>query len=158
MIKKGKKYIGEILVEKGLVTYEQLQSVIEEQMKNKQFLGEMFVKKGIISEDNLLEVLAEQFNLDFVRLKDMPIDWEVAKRFSISLITEHKCIPISMDDDPVTIAITNPLNAWGLGLAEKEAAPRKVKIVLAKASDVDKAIEAFRQYSVRAMMNKWRKK
>ena len=54
MIKKGKKYIGEILVEKGLVTYEQLQSVIEEQMKNKQFLGEMFVKKGIISEDNLL--------------------------------------------------------------------------------------------------------
>jgi len=158
MVKQKKKYIGEILIDKGLITYEQLQEVIAEQMKNKQFLGEMLVKKGIISEDNLLEALAEQFALNFVRLKDEAIDWEVAKGFSSSLITDHKCLPLRMDEDTVTIAITNPLNAWVLAMAEKEAAPRKVEIVLAKVSDIEKAIEAFRQYSVRTMMNKWRKK
>ena len=158
MVKKSKKYIGEILLEKGLITNEQLQKTIEEQMKHKQFLGEMFVKKGIISEDDLLKTLAEQFNIDFVHLKDEAIDWEVAKGFSSSLITDHKCIPLRIDGDTVTLAITNPLNAWVLDKAEKEAAPRKIRVVLAKVSDVDKAIEAFRQYSIRTMMNQWRKK
>jgi type IV pilus assembly protein PilB len=158
MIKKKKKYIGELLIDKGLITYEQLQEVIAEQMKSKQFLGEMFVKKGIISEDDLLETLAEQFALNFVHLKDEVIDWEVARGFSSSLITEHKCLPLRMDEDTVTVAIINPLNAWVLAMVEKEAAPRKVEIVLVKVSDIEKAIEVFRQYSVRTMINKWRKK
>jgi type IV pilus assembly protein PilB len=155
---KKKKYLGEILIEKGLITNAQLQQMIEEQMRDKQFLGEMFVKKGLISEDDLLKTLAEQFNIDYVSLKDQEIDWEVAQQFSSSLITENKCIPLRMDDDTVTIAITNPLNVWVLDKAEEEAAPRKVKLVLAKVSDVDKAIVTFRQYSVRKMMSKWRKK
>jgi type IV pilus assembly protein PilB len=158
MSKKKKTYLGEMLIKKGLISDQQLQMMIEEQMKNKQFLGEMLVKKGVISEDDLLKTLAEQFEIDYVQLKDEAIDWEVAKSFSSSLITKHKCIPIRGDEETVTIAITNPLNVWVLDMAEKEAAPRKIKMVLAKVSDVDKAIEAFQQYSIRSMMNKWRKK
>jgi len=156
MKKKG-KYLGEMLVGKQLITEEQLQAVIEEQLKNKKFLGEMLVESGLISEDDLFMTIAEQFDIDFVQLADEEIDWDVSIGFSSSMITEHKCLPLRADEETVVLAITNPLDAWVLETAEKEAAPHKIKVVLAKKSDMDEAIKKYHKHSIRKMMNKWKK-
>jgi len=156
MKKKG-KYLGEMLVNKGLVSDDQLQAIIQEQLKNKKFLGEMLVEKGIIDEKDLFETIAEQYNINFVSLKDEQIDWETAIGFSSSMITEHKCLPLRADEETVTLAITNPLDVWVLDSAEKEVAPRKVKVVLVTTSDMDGAIKEYHRQSIRTMMNKWKK-
>lgn len=156
MRKKG-KYLGEMLVGKGLLTEEQLQKVMEEQLKNKKFLGEMLVESGMITEDDLFQTIAEQFDIEYVSLKDEDIDWDVSIGFSSSMITEHKCLPIRADEDTVTLAITNPLDAWVIETAEKEAAPHKVKVVLANKSDMNEAIKQYHKHSIRKMMNKWKK-
>ena len=156
MKKKG-KYLGEMLVSRGLVTEDQLGKIMQEQLKNKKFLGEMMVESGLITEDDLLETVAEQFEIDFVHLADEEIDWDVSIGFSSNLITEHKCLPLRTDEETVVLAITNPLDAWVLDTAEKEAAPLKVKVVLAKPSDMDVAIKEFRKRSMRKMMDKWKK-
>ncbi len=156
MKKKG-QYLGEMLVSKGLVTEEQLQKIMQEQLKNKKFLGEMLVESGVLSEDDLFETIAEQFGIDFVQLADEEIDWDVSIGFSSTMITEHKCLPLRADEDTVVLAITNPLDAWVLDTAEKEAAPHKIKVVLVKVSDMDKAIKKYHKYSIRKMMNKWKK-
>ena len=156
MKKKG-KYLGEMLVKKGLISEDQLQEMIQEQLSNKKFIGEMFVEKGIIDEDDLYATIAEQFNIEYVSLKNEKIDWEVASGFSSSMITDHKCLPLQADKENVTLAITNPLDVWVLDTAEKEAAPRKVKVVLVNKSDMDAAIKEYHKYSMRKMMSKWRK-
>lgn len=156
MKKKG-KYLGEMLVKKGLVSESQLEDVIREQLRNKKFLGQMLVDKGLIEEDDLFETIAEQFGIEFISLKDHDIDWEIALGFSSSMITEHKCMPLGQDQDTVTVAITNPLDVWVLDTAEKEASPRRLKVVLVTASDMDKAIKEYHRYSIRKMMNKLKK-
>jgi len=156
MRKKG-KYLGEMLIDKGLVTEEQLQATIKEQLKNKKFLGEMLVESGIITEEELFRTIADQFDIDYVELADEEIDWDVSIGFSSSMITEHKCLPLRADEDTVVLAITNPLDAWVLDTAEKEAAPQKIKVVLVKASDMDGAIKKYHKYSIRKMMKKWKK-
>jgi len=156
MKKKG-KYLGEMLVEKEFITEEQLKVMIEEQLKNKKFLGEMFVESGLITEDDLFMTIAEQFGIDFVLLEDEEIDLDVSLGFSSSMITDHKCLPLRADEDTVVFAITNPLDAWVLDTAEKEAAPLKLKIVLAKKSDMDVAIKKYHKHSIRKMMSKWKK-
>jgi len=156
MRKKG-KYLGEMLIAKGLVTEEQLQATIKEQLKNKKFLGEMLVESGLITEEELFKTIAEQFDIDYVELSDEEIDWDVSIGFSSSMITEHKCLPLRADEETVVLAITNPLDAWVLDTAEKEAAPQKIKVVLVKASDMDGAIKEYHKYSIRKMMNKWKK-
>jgi len=156
MKKKG-KYLGEMLVGKKLITEEQLQAIIQEQLKNKKFLGEMLVENGLITEDDLFMTIAEQFDIDFVQLADEEIDWDVSSGFSSSMITEHKCLPLRADEETVVLAITNPLDAWVLETAEKEAAPHKIKVVLAKKSDMDVAIKKYHKHSIRKMMNKWKK-
>jgi len=151
MRKKG-KYLGEMLVSKGFVTEDQIQSMIQEQLKNKRFLGEMLLEKGLVTEDELVMTIAEQFNIDYVSLKDEEIDWDVALGFSSSMITEHKCLPLRVDEETVVLAITNPLDAWVLDSAEKEAAPHTIKVVLVKKSDMDAAIKEYHKRSVRNMI------
>ena len=156
MRKKG-KYLGEILVSKGLITDSELQMIIQEQLRNKKFIGAMLIEKGLISEDDLLITLAEQFDIEPIRLKDVEIDWEVVTKFSSSMITDYKCLPIKADEETVTLVIANPLDVWVLDKAEKEVAPRKLKIVLTTVSDMDEAIKEYRRRSIRNMMKKWKK-
>jgi type IV pilus assembly protein PilB len=156
MKKKG-KYLGEILVSRGLITDEELQAVIQEQLRNKKFLGQMLIEKGLVSEDDLLKTLADQFEIEPIRLKDAEIDWEAVSNFSSALITDHKCFPIKTDEDTVTLVITNPLDVWALNQAEKDVAPRKIKVLLTTTSDMDEAIKEYRRRSIRNMMKKWQK-
>ena len=156
MRKKG-QYLGEMLVGKGLVTEDQLEATIKEQLKNKKFLGQMLIESVLVSEDDLFKTIAEQFDIDFVQLADEEIDWDVSAGFSSSMITEHKCLPLRADDETVVLAITKPLDVWVLDTAEKEAAPHKIKVVLVKESDMDIALKQYHKYSIRKMMNKWKK-
>ena len=156
MKKKG-KYLGEILVSKGFITDNELQMVIQEQLRNKKFIGTMMIEKGLINEDDLLNALAEQFGVEAIRLKDVEIDWEIAGKFSSSMITDCKCIPVKADDETVTLVISNPLDVWVLDKAEKEVAPRRLKIALTTISDMDAAIKEYRRRSIQSMMKKWKK-
>ena len=54
--------LGEILVEKQLITGEQLEQAIREHQKTKEFLGQTFIRLGLISEEKLLKVLAAAGN------------------------------------------------------------------------------------------------
>jgi type IV pilus assembly protein PilB len=156
MKKKG-KYLGEILVNKGLISDSELQMVIQEQMRNKKFIGAMLIEKGLVSEKDLLDALAEQFGVESIRLKDVDIDWDATAKFSASMITDYKCLPIKMDEETVTLAIANPLDAWVVDKAEKEAAPCKLKVVLTTVSDMDEALKEYRRRSIRKTMKKWKK-
>jgi len=156
MRKKG-KYLGEMLIKKGLVDEDQIQSVMQEQLKNKKFLGEMLVEKGMISEDELCMTIAEQFDIEYVSLEDEEIDWDVSIGFPSTMITEHQCLPLRADEETVVLAITNPLDVWVLDTAEKEAAPHKIKVVLVKKTDMDAAIKEYHKRSIQKMMKKWKK-
>jgi type IV pilus assembly protein PilB len=143
---RKQKLLGEILIEKSLITPEQLKSALEEQVTTKEFLGAILIGRRYIQEVDLLKALSEQFNIPFIKLRDKYIDWELVKQFSSSLILDYKCIPIKKDDYSITIALTNPLDAWLLKKAEEEAKGLNVKMVLASQADIQEVIERYKQY------------
>jgi hypothetical protein len=145
MAKSGKR-IGEILIEKGFITEAQLHDALLEQKVSDKFLGMILINRGLITDHDLLEALSEQFNMPLVDIKEQHIDMELARKFSTSLILDHKCFPLKEDDYSVTIAIVNPLNAVAISKIEEEANPRKVNLVLADEKDISKVIQNYRQY------------
>src|SRR5205823_11362940 len=74
------KQIGDILVEKKLVTEEELQRALAEQEKTGEFLGSALIRMGCISEEQLLQSLSEQLNIPFTNLKHLTIDRAVIQR------------------------------------------------------------------------------
>jgi len=149
ILRKKEKLLGEMFVEKGLVTEDQVQAVIQEQeqLTNKKLLGEMLVEKGLITEDNLFMTLAEQFSIEYMKLADKEIDWDVPTGLPSSFITKHRCIPMRVDEEKIMLIIADPSDMSMIELAENEAAPNKIKVVLVKTSDMDEAIKEYQKHS-----------
>ncbi|MFH1578386.1 MAG: hypothetical protein ABIC18_04885 [Candidatus Omnitrophota bacterium] len=159
-MKKNPKRIGEILIEKGIITEAQLHDALQEQKLGNGFLGSILIKKGLIDGINLAQALAEQFDMPFVNLKEEYIDMELGRRFSSSLILDHKCLPINQDEGTVTVAIINPLNAVAITKIEEEVRPRRLRLVIVCESDIKEAIENYRKYvsdSIRRLLKRDKK-
>ena len=144
---RSQKKLGEILIEKKLLTAVQLESALAEQARTKEFLGAILLRTHQIKERDLLVTLSEQYNIQVVDLKNKYIDWEVVQRFSPTLVLDLKCFPVEENENGVVmIAISNPLDAWLLAKAEEQARGKPVKFVLAAASDIEDAIVRYKQY------------
>src|SRR3989338_11625227 len=88
--------IGQILIEKKLITEGQLADALKIQKEKKERLGELLVSLGFISKDSLLEVLSIELNIPAVHLARTKIPPEVIAIVP-KKISEHYClIPVSL--------------------------------------------------------------
>jgi len=101
------KQIGEILVEKKLVTLEELERALAEQGRTGEFVGSTLIKMGCLSEEQLLQSLSEQLNIPFVNLQHMAIDQAVIKRVPARLVEHYKVMPVRWEHDVLTIALSS---------------------------------------------------
>ncbi|MCX5692490.1 MAG: hypothetical protein NTX47_02210 [Candidatus Omnitrophica bacterium] len=142
---RKEKLLGDILIEKGIINNAQLEYALAEQRKTKEFLGAILVRKFQIKEKDLLKALSEQFNMPLALLKNKYIDWDFVKQFNPSFILDSKCFPILKDKDGITIAITNPLDAWRIKKAEEATSGFKLKFVLVSEEDMQDAIRRYKE-------------
>lgn len=140
------KKLGELLVERKIITPLQLQDALDEQARTKEFLGKILTDRNQIKEADLLRMLAEQFNIPLVNLKHSYTDWALIKSFGSSAILDYNCFPLKKDDWSVTFAITNPLDVRVLRKIEEEAKGLKVKLVLVSQGDMLEVVQGYRQY------------
>lgn len=144
--KRTKKLLGEILIEKGLLTPERLALALGEQVTTKELLGTVVVRKGWVKEKDLLAALSERFNMPLVDLKNRQVDWSITTEFSSALIFDYRCIPFKRDERSVTMAINNPLDAWTIKRAEEEAKGLILELALTSREDIDDAVKRYQQY------------
>ena len=142
------KRLGELLVERTLITQAQLEQALTQQRSTKEFLGAILVRLGFIQPEGLLTMLSQQFNMPHEPLPVERVNWTIAKQFPASMFSDGKCFPIRADADSVTVAIANPLDAWALSAVEKVAGFRKVKPVLVLERELQDTLRAYRQQSL----------
>ena len=140
------KLTGEIFIQKGLIDQEQLAWALGEQEVTKEFLGMVLLRKKWVKERDLMLALSEHFNMPLVDLKNQYIDWEVVKHFSPSLIMDYHYFPFKRDARSVTMAVTNPLDAWGLKRAEEEVRGLGLNLALTSQSGMEDVIKRYQQY------------
>jgi type IV pilus assembly protein PilB len=137
--------LGELLVQKGILTPRQLKEALEEQKVTKEFLGALLIRKGFVQENKLIQVLSEQFNIPFVELSREYIDWDVALSFPSTLVVDHEFLPLRREARGVIVAVTNPLDAAATSEIEKIAGFEKVFRVLVTSAEMEKAVRAYKQ-------------
>jgi hypothetical protein len=134
-----------MLVDRRLITREQLDRALAQQRLTQEFLGTTLIRMGLIQPEALLTMLSEQFQIPRERLLPDRVDWSVAKQFPASVLSEGRCFPIRADEESVTVAIANPLDAWSLSAVERAARFRSVKPVLVSQPELDAVLQAYRQ-------------
>jgi type IV pilus assembly protein PilB len=101
--------IGQIFVDLGLITEDQLETLLEEQKRRPgELLGKVAESLGYINEEQLAQALAEQMSMRVVNLADMTIEPEVLARVTEPMAQLYRVIPIEFEDDTLTIAMCDP--------------------------------------------------
>ena len=134
--------IGQILIQKKLITPEQLMEALKIQKEKKERLGELLVNLGYISKDALLEVLSIELNIPAVHLVRTKIPPEAIATVP-KKIAEHYClIPVALDEQTLSVAMSDPVNVNAIDDL-KRATGKIIRPLLAIDKDVKEAIEQY---------------
>ena len=139
-MRNPRKRIGDILVESGVVTPEQLQEALTRQRKTRERLGRVLVEMRVATERQIAQALADQLGLRFVTLASQRIDPAVIRLVPEGLARKRRVVPVSADGDSLVVAIADPLDVFAIDDVAI-AARRSVKAVVALESDIASAIE-----------------
>jgi len=103
-----RKLIGEYLVEKGLITKDQLEKALEGQKRTNLNIGEILVKLGYVREEDISKTLAEQLGFVYVDLSTYQIRSNALELISADLAIKLQVIPILKTGSSLTVAMSNP--------------------------------------------------
>ncbi|MCU1624016.1 MAG: type secretion system protein GspE [Frankiales bacterium] len=136
------KQLGDILLEDGLVTHEQLADAVEEQQKLGRSLGRVLVDLGILTESQLVAALATQIGMKFVDLTEFPVDGSAVGKISDVVARRHTALPIGYEDGKLVVAMADPANVFALDDI-RSLTGLEVRPVVATRPDVVAAINKF---------------
>ena len=139
-----KKLLGENLVEKGLITEEQLRRAEPEARASAKTLRKILTEKGLISEEDLTAFLSQQFNLPFVELTNYLIEPEIIDLVPEGLARKHLLIPILRIGDNLTVAMVDPSDVFALDELHMKTG-FSIEPALATETEVKKALDQHYQ-------------
>lgn len=119
MIKKSIP-LGQRLINMGILSNTQLELALKLQKRSGKMLGEILANMGFISSEVLSTALAAQSNVKFVNLSRVFIDNEVIKLIPEKIARGKKLIPISLEDQTLTIAMENVFDVDSISALEKQ--------------------------------------
>ncbi len=140
-----KKKIGDLLVERGFITQQQLEEGLREQAISGRRLGEVLVEKEYISEDQLLETISDRLGVPRISLDQMVLDPQVVQKVSVELARRYTLIPIFEIGNTLTLAMADPLNIIAIDEI-KYLTGANIKRAVALSSEIRTAIDEH--YSV----------
>ncbi len=106
--------IGQILVQNGVITDEQLNVAKDAANGNGNRIDRVVIDMGLASEEDTLRVLSEEFGIRYVDLKDVDVDDELLAQFPTTAIFRHSILPLHRDNGRVVVATGDPLDLDGL--------------------------------------------
>ncbi|MBN1688324.1 MAG: hypothetical protein JW893_04425 [Candidatus Omnitrophica bacterium] len=133
--------IGEILIQKKLLTWDQLKDALEEQERTKELIGEILIRKGLVHEHLLYKALAEQYVMRFVDLSRTRINPKAVALIPKSVAQKYNILPIELYRDKLTLGIGNPIHLWPEEEIKQLAKVTQIDTVLCVPTAIRKAIE-----------------
>ncbi|WP_050615931.1 GspE/PulE family protein [Bacillus testis] len=108
-----RKRLGDLLVESGLITNEQLQKALEEKTP-KQKLGDALLQKGFITEQQLIEVLEFQLGVPHVSLYRYPFDTSLFSVVPKQIAKRNLIVPLKKEADKLYVAMADPMDFYAI--------------------------------------------
>jgi MSHA biogenesis protein MshE len=122
--------IGDLLVNKGEITEEQLQQALVEQKKKGVKLGRILIDMGCIEEDRFLEFLSEQLGAPFYDLKEFSFDPDVVVRLPETYARRYRALVLEERDGEVIVGMADPMDIFAYDeLSRQLGQPISVAVV-----------------------------
>ncbi len=146
-----KKRIGEILIENGSITSEQLKQALAQQKKESgKLLGKILFEMGFVTEEDIVVALATQFNVPYLPIANFNLSDTVSDLIPKELIQKYMCVPLERIDNLLTVVMADPTNEDAI--REIETVTKcKVQTFVATTSEIAAVIQQRFNINVSAL-------
>ena len=115
---------------------------LDMQKNTKKKLGEVLIDEGLITEEEIFEVLRIQLGFNRVYLDSIVINEEVIKKVPINIAKKYTLIPFELNGFVLSVAMEDPLNFFAADDV-RITSGCEVQIFLATKSEINKAIDKY---------------
>ena len=138
----AKRKIGEILIERGLITDNELDFALDMQKLSHEKLGEVLINNKITTPEDIAKALASQLDVEYVDLNKKNISGEMARVVRRNTAKQHHLIPLQKQGDVLYVAMEDPLNYYGMDEVRKATNLRVIPFIATKAA-IEHAINSL---------------
>jgi len=143
---QAKRHIGQILIDQGILTEDQLRIALLEQTKSKAPVGRLLVQLGFVSEATLRDALSEKLGLQSVDLAHIIVDPAALKMLPRDMARRYRMFPVALDRQSkrfiVALADTNNIVAVDQLRAHLKG-DFDIELRLAGDSEIERAVEHY---------------
>ncbi len=150
-----RKRIGDLMIEAGLLTQEQLQAALKEQKEANMRLGDLLIARHYITEQQLVEVLEFQLGIPHVQLSKQRIDQKIINLVPQKIAEKYLVLPIRTEGNKLVVAMADPLDYFAIDELRMSTGFR-IEPTIASKDDIVRAVKRYyvMQESVEKLMDK----
>jgi general secretion pathway protein E/type IV pilus assembly protein PilB len=148
---RKKLRLGELLVQQGLITQDQLRIALTEQKSQNIPIGRLLVRLGFVTEAVIRDIMARTIGQESIDLSQVLVDAEAVKLVPQEFARRHRLLPIAYDAEQnlLVVAITEVFNVVALDqLRAMLGANIQLKTVLAGQAQLDEYVDQFYGYEL----------
>ena len=134
--------LGEILIERKLISEEDLTRALELQKERGDKIGKTLVDMGFIAMRDVLAALSDQLGVPLVSIEGPPAVSTETEALSPRFLRQFRCLPVGRDDHTVVLAMADPLDVETVA-AVRSCTGLKVNTVLAAEQEILDAIDKY---------------
>ncbi|ADB15221.1 type II secretion system protein E [Pirellula staleyi DSM 6068] len=135
--------IGQIFVDMGFISDDQLEMLLEEQQQRPgTLLGKLAQEMSLVNEEQLVQALAEQMGMQVVELGDITIPGDVLHKVTESMAQLYRVIPIKFSSNELTVATCDPQNIT-IQDELRSMLGYDIRVVIASETDIKKTLDRY---------------
>lgn len=115
-INRKKLRLGDVLVNSGVISAEDLEKGLDRQKGTGRKLGEVLVDEGFATEENIARALSNQLHYDMIELQNVEIEEDILKLVPVSVLKKYKVLPFEYSHDAMMlrVAMADPMDMTAL--------------------------------------------
>jgi len=133
------KPLGQLLVEGGVISKDQLDKALEIQKQKGGLLGQILISLGVADEKDIATAITVQYGYPYLPLNNYEFDKNIVKIIPENVARQYGLVVIDKLGDIITVAMFNPLNIQAI--EDLEILTKcKVQVFVSKLTDIEKII------------------
>lgn len=114
MQRGGRKRLGDILLQAGVITQDQVQKALDLQKQKGIRLGKSLIQMGFITSHDIIKALSEQLNIPYISLASYQIDQNVISLIPENIARSNQMVPLFKIAKSLTVAMVDPLDVFAI--------------------------------------------
>ena len=136
--------LGEQLLEKGVLTEDQLRIALLEQETSHEAIGRVLVNLGFVTESTIRDVLSEAQGAETVDLRQINVDPDALNMVPMEIAKRYNVLPFALQENVLTMAVANPSDLIVFEQVRSMlAAEVELKLKVASESEISRAVDEF---------------